>query len=148
MGVLHVRIHDKETNILNQNRRLANLLKVQILFIPTYILVHFDAPEYRFLLLRLLFSYSFSVLFMSEFEKYLDNKFDIPTYKRGLIEYVLSNLTALIMFLIIELIVDSNFFIFSALVLLIFVHIYVISLIFQFKGYKGSRKHKRAYHKS
>lgn len=114
------------------DERIKNLLKVQSCLIPLCLILYFlNLNDILILVFKMVVSYSFSVIFMLEFEKYLDNidsRFN-PDIK-GL-EYILSILFALIIFLIIELIIDKNEFIFTIIIILIVLCGYVINLFFR-----------------
>ena len=121
---------------MNLNEKVIENLKVQFSFIPLFILVYFITPEYKVLIVKLLICYSFSVLFMNKFEKYLDNQFttsDNTQSKKHLAEYVLRFLSALIVFLIIELIIQYNIVTFFILISMMFMYLYTVHKSFQYK---------------
>ena len=121
---------------MNLNEKVIDNLKVQFSFIPLFVLVYFTTPEYKVLIVKLLICYSFSVLFMNKFEKYLDNQFatsDNTQSKKHLAEYVLRFLSALIVFLIIELMIQYNSVTFFILISMMFMYLYTVHKSFQYK---------------
>ena len=119
---------------MNLNEKVIDNLKVQFSFIPLFILVYFITPEYKVLIVKLLICYSFSVLFMNKFEKYLDNQFVISDNFQSnnySDTYILRFLSVLIVFLIIELTIQYNIVTFFILISIMFLYLYTVRNVFK-----------------
>lgn len=126
------------------DHRITNLLKVQASFIPLFIALHiFNLIELKLLCFKMLVSYSFSVALMGEFAKYLEpiliSRLRKHSDLKGLIEYVVSLICALITFLIIHLL-DKEIYILFILIILIIMFGYVLHLIFKYEEPPKNKK--------